>query len=263
MMTELSTVEATPLARAEPPTIEHLMMAAIERGADVETLERLVALQRQVAADKARASYIEAMGKFRRTVPPIVKNKQGAKAKYADLSHISKIVDPVLHDNGLIYDWDTEESGKLTTIICKISHRDGHQQTSRFTAPVEQPDKVKNGAQQVASTATYGKRQALINALGIIVDDDTDGRPTPGTAPDADKTQPSVGTRQERASDAPVTAEELNELWVESGKGNGFIPWAEENLQCGGLDKVSGWTRKGLNYLWNIVNPPEAGDANE
>lgn len=236
------------------PSPETMLMLAIERGADVNTLERLVALQERVTAERSRKAWIEAVAKFKEQCPPIMKNRNGHVGRYADLSHISKVIDPHIQACGLSYTWDTEVAGQNIVVTCKVTHVGGHTERSSFTAPVDGGNKATSGPQRVAITVTYSKRQTLVNALGLIVDDDLDGRPEPGQAPNAAPTAPKVAPRGQRTDADPnaVTAAQLNALFQLSKLPTvpEFAAWAKKKLGAEqDMTKVGHWSIDAYNYI--------------
>lgn len=190
----------------QPPTVESMIVTAIQHGTDPATLEKLVALAERVQDRNAAAAFNRAMAAFRSECPAIVKvrtasfpTKNGGQASYnyADLSEITKVVDPVLNRHGLTYHWDTDLNGELTIATCYVSHVDGHSRSSTFRCKGA-GSPLMNSAQVNASAVTFARRYSLVLALGLTTDDDDDGRrAAPREQPDADPSQPRVGTRAE------------------------------------------------------------------
>lgn len=254
-------------ADERPPQIESILMAALRQGVPPETLERLVALQERVTAQRAEQALNEAMLAFRKTCPPILRKSEARDPnkgdrllyKFADLSEVTKVVDPHLFANGLSYTWDSDADGSHTTVICTVHHVAGAKRTAKFRAP-GRGTSIMSPAQVEASLLTFGKRQSLLAALGVTTDIDDDGRRVGALpAPAADPTAPRVGTRAEREADENfssdsiprVTAEDLNQLAVawraklkpaDIGRG-AFVTWCKQTLRTEtDLNKVANWT---------------------
>jgi hypothetical protein len=160
-----------------------LVQLAVERGVDVDVLERLVALKERVEARDARSAYFAALAAFQREVPEVQKSRAvsfderrgGNVAFYfAPLEDIEKAVRPVALKHGLSWSFDSRMDEGLLTATCKVVHVQGHSETASFSAPVAKQAKM-NQIQATGSTRSYAKRYALIDALGLsIVEMDDD-----------------------------------------------------------------------------------------
>lgn len=179
------TVETTTLAApATSPTIEMIIASAVEQKLPAAELKELLALEREMRADRAKQAFIRAMAEFQATCPPIPRNhkaefatRKGTMAyDYASLPDVVAVIDPILKPLGLYYRWPSasEAAGKLT-VTCEISHVEGHSETSSYVVPVESSSGA-SPQQKYGSAGTYCKRQVLIMALALgTVDPDDDG----------------------------------------------------------------------------------------
>ena len=168
--------------RDQPVDALALLHSAIERGASVETLERLTALHERIAARQAEAAFGEALARFQARCPPIPKTsrteyttKSGMRVKYtfAALDEIARTIQPLLEECGLSYAWDCE-CGEQVKCTCTLRHLGGHHVTATFSAPVDSAAAM-SGPQKVASALTYGRRQSLVQVLGLTTTEpDTD-----------------------------------------------------------------------------------------
>src|SRR5262245_17250876 len=100
-------------APASPMQMLHM---AVERGASLEVLERLIALQERMESNQARRAFDAAIANAKTNLPPIPKNKDGHNGrKYASMDAIARIVDPIITQYGLSYRFrSTEASGRIT-----------------------------------------------------------------------------------------------------------------------------------------------------
>lgn len=182
------------LVKREPSSVvpmtessaESLLAKAIERGADINTLERLLAMRKELMAEQARNAFFNALSGFQAKCPIIPKTKTAKiqsrtggsySYSYAPLEVIVKQVSPILCEWGLSFTIQTRlESEPLSIVaICTVHHCAGHSESSEFRAPIDQEARM-NDMQKAASAQTYAKRYALCNALGILTgDDDDDG----------------------------------------------------------------------------------------
>lgn len=166
----------TPTSVASPIQDEAtaLISQAINKGVDVATMEKLLAMRRELNAEKAKAAYDTAMADFQAECPTIEKKTQGYNYKYADLTTIIEQVKDLLARHGFSYTFDTDEVDNAIIVYCKVKHIAGHMEISKAQIKRETTTKM-NASQQSGAAMTYGKRYAFVNAFGILTgDEDTD-----------------------------------------------------------------------------------------
>lgn len=163
---------------------EGLIALAIERGVNVDSLERLLGMRRELKAESAREIFHESLARFQASCPSIEKTKQvydkhdKPRYRYAPLEHIIDTVKYSLMQNGFSYSFDTvyETDPPAQRVTCTLTHISGHRETSTFRSPID-PDAYMNETQKVASALTYGKRYTFIGVTGIVTaDEDDDAR---------------------------------------------------------------------------------------
>lgn len=185
--------ETKPIAKIEPPqdalTPMGMIDRAVQSGATVETLERLLALQERWEANQGRKAFDAAIAAAKAEIPTIRKNREvdftSAKGRtnyrHEDMAEIAKTVDPILSKHGLSYRYRTTQDDGKVTVTCILSHRDGYsEETSLSSAPDQSGN--KNHIQAVGSAATYLQRYTLKMALGLAASADDDGAGA-GSAP--------------------------------------------------------------------------------
>lgn len=164
--------------RVEQLTPMALMQMAIERGADVDQLSKLMDLQDRYEEREARKAYNFAMAEFKKNAPRLTKNKnvsfKATSYDHATLDHITDLLNPVLHEHGLSFSWRTEQADQLITVTCVVTHILGHKEQTSLSG---QPDMsgAKNNIQAIGSTTSYLQRYTLLAALGLATtgqDDD-------------------------------------------------------------------------------------------
>lgn len=183
--------ELLPMHRADAPSAlavrdpEELLRFAVEKGADVGTIERLMTVRRELNAEKAKAAYDAAMAAFQAECPVIEKNKgvpdrSGATAyKYAPFEHIIATVKPFLQQHGFSYtlDTDTESAQGWVIAKCLITHCGGHFTTSTAKFPLGTKTGIMSETQVYAAALTFASRRVFCNAFGIVTaGEDMDGR---------------------------------------------------------------------------------------
>lgn len=152
-----------------------LLELAIEKGAGVDQLEKLMDLQERWERKEAAKSFKAAMVDFQNNKPVVIKTERAHNSKYAPLAKIQQAVDPVLSQYGISYRWEQsqDENGGIT-ITCIISHVNGHEERTSLTAPKDSSGS-KNAIQSLGSTVSYLKRYTLEGAIGLATDKDDDG----------------------------------------------------------------------------------------
>lgn len=157
-----------------------MLKLAVEQGADLDKLEKLMELERRWKADRAREAYVVAMAAFRAEAIEIVKNKgvryEGElKYRYATLADILAIVVPRLSAHGLSHRWETKQDGNVITVTCIVTHEQGHSESTCLSSPPD-PSGGKNGIQAIGSTTAYLQRYTFMAIAGLAAKDgDDDG----------------------------------------------------------------------------------------
>jgi len=205
--------------QAVPASVEQLLLAAVNSGATVEQLERLMMLRQQMRAEAAKSAFDQAMADFQRDCPEIIKSKHvdfpsagGGRVKYnyAPLEVIVRQVKDTLAIHGLSYKLDMEVTDTLIKATCIAKHIDGHQETSSFAVPIDRAAKMSD-AQKFASAQTFAKRYAFVNAFGIMTADEDDDNNSARPAQRREYPPASAPKAQQRTSpqtelEAPLPA---------------------------------------------------------
>jgi len=216
------------LARLDP---QALIAQAIQSGAGIETLERLVALAKDVRAQQAREAWHQAMTDFQSQCPKILKTETaeittrgggGYSYDYAPIEEITSKILPTMTAVGLTVSYRTPRmlSGHVV-VVCRISHALGHyEESGEVVMPVVMPatPEERTGAnpmQRVGIATTYAQRYALKLALGLAPERDTDGHAKKG-----EPNKPAVRQPQrkgETAAPAPSEVVPPNDIHIWQG----------------------------------------------
>ncbi len=184
------TKKDTELAVAQPNIpgafpIETLLQSAVDKGVPVETMERLLAMRRDLKAEQAKEAFGQAMADFQAQCPVIEKKKlvkDGGRElyRYAPIEDIVEQVKPILGRNGLSYAFQTEMTPTHVKVTCIAKHVFGHSESTSVEFPLSTRTGIMSAPQQVAATTTFGKRYAFCNAFGIMTGEaDIDGHNLP------------------------------------------------------------------------------------
>lgn len=161
-----------------------LLRYALDSGADLDRLEKLMDLQTRWEAQEAKKQFIQAMANFKGETIEILKRKQVrfesqkgvTEYKHAELADVCDAIVGKLSAHGLSHDWDVNQEGDRITVICTITHAAGHSKSVKLCAP---PDASggKNSIQAIGSTISYLERYSLLAATGLATKStDDDGR---------------------------------------------------------------------------------------
>jgi hypothetical protein len=173
-----------------PVGAEGLIAMAINKGLPLESMERLLAMRRELKAEQAKEAYFADLSRFQSQCPAIIKTREvkdgngDLRYRFAPIDAIVKAIQKPLEDCGFSYTIKTRQDATSVTAICEAHHREGHTEVTEFTIPID-PKAYMNAAQKVASALTYAKRYALCDAFGIVSadeDDDSVASGKPGTA---------------------------------------------------------------------------------
>jgi len=171
-----------------PPTTSYMSEAqalisqAINKKVPVETMEKLLAMRRELKAEAAKEAFDLAMAKFQQECPVIEKMKRvyeknsTTKVRYsfAPIEDIIEQVKEMLAKNGLSYAFKTIQTEKDFGVICIAKHQMGHSEETSFTVPIGTEEYMTN-VQKFGARNTFCKRYAFCNAFGISTgDEDTD-----------------------------------------------------------------------------------------
>lgn len=168
----------------QPTTPGYLLQLAVQQGADMEKLERLMALQERWEAAEAKRAFVAAMAEFKAEPMTIFKTKQvGYTTKegdfvgytHATLADVTDVVVPAMGRHGLSHRWDIRQEGGRIHVSCVVTHRLGHSETVVMDCPPDSSGK-KNPLQQIASATSYLQRYTLLAVTGMATKDlDNDG----------------------------------------------------------------------------------------
>lgn len=184
-MTEPKTKEpAGELVEIEPanaPAITPMQMLsiAVERGADLDQLQKLMDLNDRHEATQARKAFVQALAAFKADPPKVVKNRHvkfgNTEYDHATLDQVCDVVGRALAIWGLSHTWDIKQQDNAAVeVTCVLTHELGH--SERVTMRGMPDDSgSKNLIQQIGSTTTYLQRYTLLAATGLAAADDTDG----------------------------------------------------------------------------------------
>lgn len=222
-----------------PKDPEGLLRFAVERGASVETIERLMKVRQELRAEQAKEAFDAAMAAFQAECPTIIKRKAGARDsyKYAPLEDIlesrtptGESVKDLIKRHGFSHKATSEIEQGWVKAIVTIKHASGHSENSEFKVPIDTRNTMMNDPQRYGGSLTFALRYAFKLGFGILTaDEDLDGRIT----------RPKPEGPSSMAAPDPALKSLAQDLWNAlkpvRGKANNWIAanqwlWREEIL---------------------------------
>lgn len=160
-----------------------MMLMALQSGASLENVEKMMILQERYEATQARKRYNVSFSEFKAEAVRIVKatkvtNGPLAGKSYAELYSVVDALTPALSRHGLSASWKlTKDEKDWMEVTCYLRHSDGHEESVSMGGP---PDAggAKNAIQARASTKSYLERYTLKAICGVAEggeDDDGQG----------------------------------------------------------------------------------------
>jgi len=197
-------VEQMELARKEPADVAlapvtqtpgELLRIAVESNADVDKLERLMALQERWEATQARKAYYKAMRDTQEEIQPVVRdaNNQQTRSNYTRLETMHKAISPIYTKHGFSVSHDEADSPHegMTRYVALCRHIDGHSETTHIDLPLDdvgmqgKPNKTKVHAK--ASSSSYARRILEARIFNVVFGGDDDDGNAAGAAVIDDK----------------------------------------------------------------------------
>lgn len=177
-MTELAKIE--PQAEDLPAAVTPMEMisSALERGADVAVLEKLMDLQERWQEGERRAEFAAAKAAAMAEMPTIPRNgfNKHTGQKYSTRDDIIVTVRPVLAKHGMTLSHRSNVADGEMIITAVLAHANGIEETNAIPLPFD-AGQQRNAVQARGSTQTYGERYTARALLGLDTGEvDDDGR---------------------------------------------------------------------------------------
>ena len=144
--TDLALVDdqrSTALAVHQPsqPVVLTLVERAMDRGATLEQMRVIVALQERMEANEARKAFVKAKAGFKAENVVVRKDRENKQydSRYTSIGAYVDTVAPVLAKHGLSADWKTHQTPGFVEVTCILSHDMGHSDSTSVTLPLDEP----------------------------------------------------------------------------------------------------------------------------
>jgi ERF superfamily len=184
--------EQNKLAVVEPQQEMAMIRLAVEKGASIETVERLVALQEKMLARQAEIEFNEALNRVQsaiKRVAPDLDNSQ-TRSKYASYAAIDAVIRPEYSKEGFSLSFSEEDCPKPehVRIVCFVS-KGAYTRTYRKDMPCDgkgaKGGDVMTKTHAAAAADSYAKRYLVKDIFNVAIgEDDADGNVTMEEAAD-------------------------------------------------------------------------------
>lgn len=159
-----------------------LIRAAVSGGADLDKLEKLLALQERYEVNEARKIFASSFAHAQANISVVIKKKFNSQtnSKYADLGDIIESAKPIYTAEGfsvIFYEGETK-TPESVRICADVLHTAGHKETYFYDVPLDgvgikgNPNMTKIHAK--GSSTSYGQRY-LMGMIWNIPRKDDDG----------------------------------------------------------------------------------------
>jgi hypothetical protein len=176
--------EIVPIEQSDKISPMSLLQLAVDRGASIDTIERLAKLQREMQELDAKMAYGQAMKRAQEVIPRIATDLTNPEthSKYASYAALDRVIRPVYTREGFSLSFNTGESPQAdhVRVYCTVRHTGGHSELFQIDMPTD--GKGPKGAAVMTRThatgagASYGMRYLLKMIFNVAIgEDDRDG----------------------------------------------------------------------------------------
>lgn len=165
-------------------TVPQMLQTVIQGGVTAENavaFEKLIELHWKMQERDAEKQFNSAFVALQKDMPTIVASSViPNRGKYERFEDIMRVLSPLLSEHGFSVSFSNDAKDNRITETCTLRHIGGHSQTNTFTVRVG--GKADSETQADCKAATTAKRNALLNALNIVIrqdclqDEDNDPR---------------------------------------------------------------------------------------
>ncbi len=178
---------ATPARQAET-LISTILKAATNPKVDMDKMERLLALHKEMVAEQQKQVFIGAMARAQAAMVRVATNQRNTQtsSNYADYAAIDRMARPLYSAEGISLTFDTEDAkdpGEIR-IVCDVMHTGGHVKRYHIDMPSDgkgaKGGDVMTKTHATGSAAAYGKRYLVLGIFNLAIGKDDDGNKAGG-----------------------------------------------------------------------------------
>ena len=184
-MSNLALKDQAPIQMNEGATLLQVIQNAAQNPqADIEKMERLMAMYERVEAKRAESEFSASLSKVQSELRQVATdaNNPQTRSRYATYSALDKAVRPVYTAHGFSLSFDTGSDAPQDTVrvVCYVGHAGGHSRTYHVDMPADgkgaKGGDVMSKTHAVGAGMSYGMRYLLKMIFNIAIgEDDDDG----------------------------------------------------------------------------------------
>jgi hypothetical protein len=200
-----------------------MLQMAMDKGIDLEKLEKIIELQERYEANQAKKAYAQDFASAQAEIQPVAKKSLNPQthSKYADLSGVIEVSQPIYTKYGfsvIFYEGETTKTDHMR-LYADVFHRLGHKETYYYDAPLETTG-IKGNAMMTrqhgkASSVSYSRRYLMCMIWNISTKDNDGNAPAEEVKIDENKVAIINGLITELAVDMPKFLEFMSVEKVE------------------------------------------------
>lgn len=190
-------VEKFPAPQQESATILAVISrAAADPKTDVEKMERLLAMHREMEQRQAEAAFNAAMAQVQSSMGRIGTDKRNSQthSDYATYGKLDRVLRPLYTQHGFALSFGTEPTPleNYVRVICHVSHRDGFTRKYEIDMPADgkgaKGNDVMTKTHATGSATQYGMRYLLKMIFNVAIgEEDDDGNMAGGDLSEIDR----------------------------------------------------------------------------
>lgn len=151
-----------------------MLSAFIDKGVTAENVAafaQLCALKERVETRDAEKAFNSAFAQLQSELPTIVAESEIPKrGKYARFEEVMRQIQPMLTSNGFSVSFEQKADDTRVSVTCHLRHIGGHASINTFS--VRMGNNADSATQADCKASTTAKRNALLQALNIVVRQD-------------------------------------------------------------------------------------------
>jgi len=168
------------IVKREDQSPAEIIALAIDKGVDLERVEKLLALQEVYDKNEGKKKYNIAMAEVHKKMPAVQKTEKNnqTSSMYAGLSDVINVAKPIYSGEGFsvcFYEGDTQRENHIR-LCMDFTHSAGHKETYHYDMPLDGKG-IKGNVNMTpihgkSSSVSYGRRYLLCMGFNIATGDD-------------------------------------------------------------------------------------------
>lgn len=205
--------------------------AASDASVDVDKMERLLAMHRDMRAQEAEADFNHAMARVQSRMGRIGTDRTNSqtRSEYATYAKLDRVLRPLYTAEGFALSFGTDEpvAPEMVRVMCHVSHDAGHTRKYMIDMPADgkgaKGNDVMTRTHATGSATQYGMRYLLKMIFNVAIgDEDDDGNGAAGyVVPEQDA---AWINKVERLADYPEYQKMKAEMLESYGGKSSAIP---------------------------------------